>query len=456
MNKLKRGDPINEKYLYNGDKEKISISGHIPTNFPVGLYTGASGKRYFIQFNLQDTGYPRVDPYLTSDRGYCSGYKSNYDGAYLLSSGYWNHGLNSNNTLYNVGKWLDQIPENVRRDPWLCSRYICGYISRATNYHNALVAGTWNYGRTKFGSSLTDIMQTWIYNRITYGQCFTFSAALCGLLRHVGIPSRQVVCTNAGHSSNRAQQLTLVDQSCGDRYKDDHSMVWNFHSWVLCFLRTIDRPNGEWCVIDATPQEKSLHEPLRGRYVCGPCPIRALKDANNLNYPEKNLDMLYISVGTRGPVSWGVEYYTRGMSRPLHVYYYRDLTGDGTDVYEQNSSCTGFVDCTNDYKCNTPFPQENYGVTITQVGFGRRVTVANPIPGLEMYLVLLQTSRRWINRHPPTTSINYYKVKPIVNNMFSNGDISGYTHAYVVVGIRKTTEHMHASRLVKYQSIKVK
>ena len=459
IKKIKRNEKINEVILVNLKNKRINIIDGNIENFAIGLYTGSKGK-YFIQFSLKDTGYTSEDGYLNSDTGYTNGYR-NSNGEYLLSRGSWSHGLYNNNCIYNIGKFLENIPSDIRKDPYLCSRYVCCYISKPTNYHNPVLTGNWGgISVNNFGKSLVNIMQNYTNNRVTYGQCFTFSGVLAGICRHIGIPCAQIVVTDCAHNSIHSQQTTLVNENFGDGKTDNNSMVWNFHSFNEIYLKNPNSNICEWFVLDATAQEVSNCKPLKGNYVCGPCPVLALSDPNAVNDENKYFDINYISTETRGNVSHGVEYYNRQTNRkPLHIYYYRDHKATGTAIYKQNTSCTGFYSVKDKYKCKTPFPEPNFNIEITQLGFNKKINITGSNTGnLEAYIVCLRTNQYNRRRNPSYKDITYYKVRPLPNFIFSGSEILNnyFTHIYIVVGNRVDSFYNDIQRLINYKSLRVK
>ena len=57
----------------------------------------------------------------------------------------------------------------------------------------------------------------------------------------------------------------------------------NFHVWNEVWMSRADLPAGfgGWQAVDATPQEES---PQGGGYRLGPCPVRAIKLGQRMNY----------------------------------------------------------------------------------------------------------------------------------------------------------------------------
>ena len=69
----------------------------------------------------------------------------------------------------------------------------------------------------------------------------------------------------------------------GDVVRIFSPLYRNFHVWNEVWMSRADLPAGfgGWQAVDATPQEES---PQGGGYRLGPCPVRAIKLGQRMNY----------------------------------------------------------------------------------------------------------------------------------------------------------------------------
>jgi len=413
-------------------------------SIPIGLYKGNDGRTYAVLFATVD--YNEGSYFLTSDRGFTNAHEKH--DSYILKYDGWSHGLTRDSTIRQVFNWVEKVvPRHHLSDPVLSSRYICAYISKKVN-HNRLIQGCWGED-VSFAKSLVDIFEDYENGETSYAQCFVFSATLCGLLRHVGIPCRQVICTNAGHVGNtEQQQLTMIQDEEGNKHGDS---IWNYHCWCEAWIYMNN--NAEWCVIDATPQEPSVSEPLKGYYVCGPCPISAMNNVYNITDKHNYFDLKFISVNVRGVVSNGVEYEDKHM----RIFYYRNYDGTGTDIYTEDRN-GNWIDVKSRYHPTSDFP---YGTYDYSMNISRDVvTLSGDVPSnVEVYLLLIE-SRHSHSGPIAAKSIESYEVIPlnkIGNNewKYSERYCSGWSHKFIVAGVKTKVRYTHTSVLGHWISTQI-
>ena len=170
-------------------------------------------------------------------------------------------------SLNNIVKW------NFNLDNKLCMRIIFDLlecipytnniykfvreIGKLVNYNDdyGIICGNWNSNISLIeNKSLYDILQIYsnkFDDKPLFGQCFTFAAVLCGILRHINIPSRCVTCFNAIHNGDLDGNIEELQggfqRFCNNPATNKDDFVWNFHVWVECFI------NGSWYAIDSSP-----------------------------------------------------------------------------------------------------------------------------------------------------------------------------------------------------------
>lgn len=396
-------------------------------NTPIGLYKGNNDKTYAVLFGNRD--YNEGSYFLTSDKGF-TGAHDRKEG-YILKYESWKNGLQKDATIEKVFNWVEKVvPKKHLADPVLASRYICAYIGKKVN-GNRLVTGCWG-GDVTFATSLVDIFEDWEIGEVSYAQCFIYSALLCGILRHVGLPCRQVICSNAGHISNtHQQQITMVEDDEGNRHGDS---IWNYHCTCEVWL-TINN-NSEWCVIDATPQEQSVSEPLKDYYVCGPCPISAMNNVYNITDKHNYFDLKFISVNVRGVVSNGVEY--DGEKHGMRIFYYRNYNGTGTGIYTEDRN-GDWIDIKSRYKPSGDFPYGTYDYSMS-VSDGD-ITLSGSVPeNVEAYLVLIEAKHYHRDNLPSAKSIESYEVIKLEGSgshwSYNPSYCKGWSNCFIVTGVK--------------------
>jgi hypothetical protein len=405
------------------------IYSELNSSTPIGLYNGSDGKKYAVLFNPYSYGYDDSKYFLESDLGFTDAHEKH--DKYMLKYKGWSHGLSNESTIKQVFSWVEKVvPKEYLTDPAIASRYICAYISKSV-HHNRLLQGCWGDDEVVFSKSLVDIFNNFEEGETSYGQCFIFSATLCGILKHVGLPAKQIVCTNAGHVCNNIQQqisrLNNGNEVVG-------SSIWNFHCWCEVYLAMYN--NSGWCVIDATPQEPSYTNGiLKDYYVCGPCPVSALNNIYNINNKTDYFDLKFISVNTRGVVSHGIE------DNGLRILYHRDYNSTGTDIYAENEGV--WDDVKNRYKPSSSFPYDDQGYYINISG--NTATLSGDVPIVEVYLVLLESKHKSSNI-PSAKSISSFEVIKLSssgNNQynFNNGYLKGWSHYFIVAGVKTKTKY---------------
>lgn len=156
-------------------------------------------------------------------------------------------------------------------------------VAKIVNYDDdyGIIFANWkNNSNIIKDTSLKTILNKYIYRTDIneYGQCFTFAAVLCGILRHFNIPSRTVTCMNAFHDGDQDGNIKQTQQDVFVKFaqspqtnKDD--FLWNFHVWTECFL------NGEWYSIDSSP----VYTNIVGECVIGPSKVKYIKENIYLN-----------------------------------------------------------------------------------------------------------------------------------------------------------------------------
>ena len=167
-------------------------------------------------------------------------------------------------------------------------------IGKLINYNGnyGLICANWKKGAKIIkDKSLSNILYNYINRKIIneYGQCFIFSAVLCGIFRHLNIPSRTVTCLNALHDGDQDGNITnkfgsfknFVEQP--QTCKED--FVWNYHIWTECFIEE------EWYCIDSSP----IYKNENGDCVIGPAKVNSIKFGTNLNDNNNNFDVKLFS-----------------------------------------------------------------------------------------------------------------------------------------------------------------
>ena len=253
------------------------------------------------------------------------------------------------------------------------------------------------------------------------------------------------------HISDSAT-LNSID-GCGDKNDEDDDgnkhgdSIWNYHCWCEVWLP--DNGQGAWFVCDGTPQEPSNYEPLKGSYVCGPCPISAINNVYHVN-KEEYFDIKFISVNCRGVVSQGVEY----DDEHLRIFYYRDYHGTGTDIYTESNN-SSWIDVKSRYQPSEDFPYQPYDYSMSV--HNNIVTLSGNVPSdIKVYLIVMESKHR--HSGPPSAKgIESYEVIPLTdsnNNQwkYSQKYIDGWSHAFVVAGVKTKVKYTKTHILKRWIS----
>ena len=410
----------------------------IPTTVPIGQYRSGrtmvgtrlySRVTYFIGFSPEQCGGLIHSKYLTRNSAATHAVKRN--GNYTLINQGWSNGLNDDATCERVYDFVERVLSiKSRRDPVRACRILLTHCCQG-NYSNELVIGVWNEmakGKT-FAHSFPEVMRNYANGVSNFGQCFVFSATVLALMRHIGLQTRQVCSTRAGHNSDRSHFIEFINETRGNRRRDGFDTTWNFHCWDEVFL-----PNklgvGEWHVIDATPQETSLREPGRGMFTCGPCSIPCLQTLVHAN--RWDYDFPYCSAGTQGFGAYGVEHVASGRTINLHYHIWPNATG-ATLMIEQATG--GFKDEKERYRPDRPAEPKSAQYTITPVRTGRNVEITfqgTVPPGIQTYVVMIRSNKPRSKTPNPKSGDPYRVLRPR-NNRFTIP--SNWSHCYVVTGI---------------------
>uniref|UniRef100_A0A0K0DVA8 TGc domain-containing protein n=1 Tax=Strongyloides stercoralis TaxID=6248 RepID=A0A0K0DVA8_STRER len=136
-------------------------------------------------------------------------------------------------------------------------------------------------------------------NPVRWGQCFTFAPLFTSILRCLGIPTRTITCSDAGHDVQGSLVLErrILRKIKNGFQTESEEGIWTFHCWCEIWIKRYDLSCGiydGWQVVDATPQTTS--NGLRQR---GPYPVKALFDGvvnlkydGHLMFSEMNADII--------------------------------------------------------------------------------------------------------------------------------------------------------------------
>uniref|UniRef100_A0AC35TRZ7 TGc domain-containing protein n=1 Tax=Rhabditophanes sp. KR3021 TaxID=114890 RepID=A0AC35TRZ7_9BILA len=128
-------------------------------------------------------------------------------------------------------------------------------LTRRLSYcvNEYLLFGDWKKKETEFNGkeiqpsrwqSSKDIFKRYLDDgeRVKYGQCFTFAPLFTSVLRCLGIASRTVTCSNAGHDTNGSLVIErrLIRTNNGDVRSEQSEGIWNFHCWTEVWIRSKD------------------------------------------------------------------------------------------------------------------------------------------------------------------------------------------------------------------------
>ena len=163
----------------------------------------------------------------------------------------WNFNINNKLCMRIIFDLLECIPHTNNIYKFVRE------IGKLVNYNDdyGIICGNWNSNISLIkNKSLYDILLIYsnkLEDKPLFGQCFTFAAVLCGILRHINIPSRCITCFNAIHNGDLDGNIEELQggfqRFCKNPSKNKDDFVWNFHVWVECFI------NGSWYAIDSSP-----------------------------------------------------------------------------------------------------------------------------------------------------------------------------------------------------------
>ena len=431
----------------------------LPSTVPIGRYRAGKtmvGNRlytrvtYYVCFSPEDCGGLVNSKYLTRNSAATHAIRKN--GTYTLVNQGWNNGLNDDVTCDRVFDLVERVLSvKTRKDPVRTCRVLLTHCCQ-NNYPRQLAIGVWNeQARDKsFASSFPEVMRNYARGIETFGQCFVFSATVLALMRHIGLQTRQVCSTKAGHNADRSHFIEFLNETRGDGGRDGLDTTWNYHCWDEVYL-----PNklgvGEWHVIDATPQETSLRDPGKGMFTCGPCSIPCLQSLVHTN--RWDYDFNYCSAGTQGFGAYGVEYANGGRGAiNLHYHIKANLTGSALMVEQ---AAGGFKDEKERYRPERPAEPKFAQYRILPVRSGRTVqftldgTLPPTPPKLEAFVVFIRSSAPR-NHHPNPKSGEPYMIVRPKNNRFTIP--SGWTHCYIITG-NVSKQQNGRNRHIMYRAI---
>ena len=204
-------------------------------------------------------------------------------------------------------------------------------IGKLVNYNDdyGLIYASWrNNSNIMEVTSLNTILNKYIYRTDIneYGQCFTFAAVLCGILRHLNIPSRTVTCMNAMHDGDQDGNIKLTQQDVFQKFAqspqtNNDDFIWNFHIWTECFL------NGEWYSIDSSPVYKNID----GECIIGPSRVKYIKEKNYSNNNENYDTQIFANTVGNNSNNDNLNKYIK-----LYTYQKNDKIIDLTNTYKSD------------------------------------------------------------------------------------------------------------------------
>ena len=254
---------------------------------------------------------------------------------------HWNYEQFAETVSFVALKKLAILPRAERSSPAKISRHFSWCVNSAENvdgilrgrWENNFPGGTapWDWDGSL--SILTKYRESDV--PVKYGQCFVFAGVLTTCMRSIGIPSRPVTTYESGHDKGRDG---FVDKYRITRRIDDENLsdrIWNYHVWTECWMsRNSSSNEGDWQVVDGTPQE-----PSDGKFQCGPARRTAVRQG--LNEP---FDTLFVHGEVSGTIrEWKIRKGVWVVSGTKTGQY-------GYDISTKNSSSTARLDITSQYK----------------------------------------------------------------------------------------------------------
>jgi len=374
---------------------------------PIGVYHATihgRQQRVGVLFSHDDyakSGEQIPTPFLRRNQGYVDSYSVKE--GYLLTAGDWTHGLWSQLHLEML-RFIMRAPRHARTDPFWTARYVCALICN----DDPLVMGKWgsalrHRSATSFPDDMGQVMRAYNRDRPMTGQCFIYSAILCALMRACGIPCRQIVCSSAGHNEDHSKTIDLVFGKRRGHDEDRNDSIWNFHCWTEVYVR------GQWHILDGTPQLPTMQEPLKGDYVCGPCPLSELKKKES-----DALDHNYCRVGTACATNYAVEVQQGWKRRRIEVVYHR--LDRHTRVAREGEN--GHFSFTSEY--HQPF--DPHLPNRFRIHNRQGELSPEPIPGtLRIFVIGFQTCWNWdrgYDYHPDSIRGFHAAELPVTNRHF--------------------------------------
>ena len=430
-----------EKYTLDGDDTKGYL---IPSDFPIGKYKGSgatvNGKKYryiiyYVLFSPNSCGELVDTRYLTNNVGYTGAKKSG--GSYTLRSNGWKHSLKVKSVVDNVFRLVGKVLDKQERsDAALAARILCTHGCNG-NYSSYLLKGVWGESAEDitFARTFSSVMSNYFRRSTSYAQCFIYSAALCALMRHIGIQCRQMCATSCGHDGNRNSYIERINE--GGR--GDSEKLWNFHALCENYLK---QPNGKgnWCSIDMTPQETSITRGQYGhprnagyrKFVCGPCSIPGLRTHDTKQ--RYSYDLPYITAATQGFIAYGVEKERRG-GRPLHIFYATvpDVTNRFITVEQADGR---WIDMRKRYRPKKPYDPDEPEYILKTNREGNRVSwnvSGDDIPDdLKAYAVVIRSNKSR-SLHPNPNDGEPFKIYNLTGSVFTIP--KNYSHCYIITGV---------------------
>uniref|UniRef100_A0A0N4Z245 TGc domain-containing protein n=1 Tax=Parastrongyloides trichosuri TaxID=131310 RepID=A0A0N4Z245_PARTI len=324
----------------------------------------SSFARIFLIFNP----YNSLDPTFCNDDQFLSAYLirdldsvcyiSNEDEVQTINSKPWQHCQFSIEAVHVTAQLLKKLSKYNLLD--ISKRGDIIYIVRKLSYavNEWLLLGNWEKNSCRYDdrkpeewNNSLDIFIRYVQtNRpVRWGQCFTFAPLFTSILRCLGIPTRTVTCSDAGHDVQGSLVLErrILRKTKDGLQTESEEGIWTFHCWCEIWIKRHDLAKGiydGWQVVDATPQTTS--NGLRQR---GPYPVKALfKGIVNLKYDghlmfsEMNADII-----------------DRVLEYDPDIDGYRDLgyQFNNDNIYEQRTrNAGGIIVCPS---IHDPFSVEN-------------------------------------------------------------------------------------------------
>ncbi len=289
--------------------EARAVSGDLATNHKVPL-------RAIILFNP----WAEKDTVFLADEAARNEYVLNEEGTLYTGSAWY---VKKKAWAYDqfepeiVDTVLDAFLKTVRRtelsDPVLLSRRASAWING--NDEGGLMIGNWSGQYAPFTSpnawtNSLKVFRAWVLSGpVKFGQCFTFAATLCTLMRLLGVPCRPVSNYWSAHDGGFDRAIDKFFEADGSKSAATEDSIWTFHVWNDVWMRRPDLGSSKydgWQAIDATHQELS-----GGLWQMGPAPVAAVFEGNG--------KLAYDCEFVIGEVNADEQTWTRGKDGEWHL-----------------------------------------------------------------------------------------------------------------------------------------